>query len=229
MSTKYTTGKNAPGLCDICGFRYKLRQLKDVFSKGRNSHIKACPECWDADHPQLRVGELRIHDPQAVRDPRSDAKELTASRELTAVYDSYSVTGTAQRGTGIYVYTPTGWAETLGDGLPILLSNIDGTVRHTVESCRTYTRTGLDLEDVIEFKFKGDYTGFSTFFPETIRWTDTLPRTLDSTEITSGNGWTRALSYSGSIVSTVWTKELGVSSGLLYVDDTDYSPTITLL
>ena len=34
--------------------------------------MKACPECWNPDQPQLRLGEFPVDDPQAIRDPRPD-------------------------------------------------------------------------------------------------------------------------------------------------------------
>jgi hypothetical protein len=56
-------------------------QLKDLIEKGRNTHVKACPECWNPDHPQLKLGEFPVNDPQAIRNPRSDSAELTESRD----------------------------------------------------------------------------------------------------------------------------------------------------
>lgn len=82
MGTQYASGRNAIAECDVCGFRYKLRQLKDVYKKGRNTNIKACPECWDADHPQNKLGEFPVYDPQAIRDPRPDFAGYGQSRAL---------------------------------------------------------------------------------------------------------------------------------------------------
>lgn len=82
MGTRFASGRNALGICDVCGFQYKLRTLKYVFVKGRNTNIKACNECWEPDHPQLKLGEFPVHDPQALRDPRPDSAELAASRRL---------------------------------------------------------------------------------------------------------------------------------------------------
>ncbi len=59
-------------MCDICGFRYKLRELKEIIRKGKSTNLKACPECWSPDHPQLKLGEFPVDDPQAIRDPRPD-------------------------------------------------------------------------------------------------------------------------------------------------------------
>jgi hypothetical protein len=59
-------------MCDVCGFEYKLKELKDLVEKGRNTNIKACPECWNPDQPQLKLGEFPVDDPQAIRNPRPD-------------------------------------------------------------------------------------------------------------------------------------------------------------
>jgi hypothetical protein len=82
MSNRFASGKKAIAECDVCGFRYKLRELRDVYVKGRNTHIKACPQCWDPDHPQLKLGQYPVSDPQAIRDPRPDFTGYAESRAL---------------------------------------------------------------------------------------------------------------------------------------------------
>lgn len=72
MATKYASGVHAIAACDICGFRFKLKQLKKLTIKTKNVNILACPECWNPDHPQLKLGMYPINDPQAVRNPRPD-------------------------------------------------------------------------------------------------------------------------------------------------------------
>ena len=81
MGTKFAAGKKAFGYCDISGKRTKLSELKDVYRKGAKTGLKACPEYWDADHPQNKLGEFPVYDPQALRDPRPD-QGLEASRKL---------------------------------------------------------------------------------------------------------------------------------------------------
>jgi hypothetical protein len=43
MSNKYTTNKNAIADCDVCGFQYKLKQLKSLFVRKTKTNILACP------------------------------------------------------------------------------------------------------------------------------------------------------------------------------------------
>jgi len=82
MTNRFASGRNAIAICDVCGFQYKLHELKIVIVKGRDTNIKACPECWDLDHPQLHLGEFPVDDPQALRNPRPDSAELLESRDI---------------------------------------------------------------------------------------------------------------------------------------------------
>lgn len=84
MGTAFASGKWALALCDRCGQTYKLKELKVETVRGRPTSIKTCPVCWDADHPQNRLGETPVNDPQALRDPRPDTGK-DASRELTGM------------------------------------------------------------------------------------------------------------------------------------------------
>ena len=49
MSSRFASNKNALAMCDVCGFQYKLRVLKELIERGRNTNIKACPTCWNPD------------------------------------------------------------------------------------------------------------------------------------------------------------------------------------
>ena len=72
MGNRFASDKKALAYCDVCGWQYKLKELKDLIVKGRNTHIKACIECWNGDQPQLKLGEFPVDDSQALRDPRPD-------------------------------------------------------------------------------------------------------------------------------------------------------------
>jgi len=72
MSNAFASGRHALGTCDVCGFQYKLSELKQLVIKTKNVNILACPECWDPDQPQLQLGMFPINDPQALRNPRPD-------------------------------------------------------------------------------------------------------------------------------------------------------------
>ncbi len=103
MSQRFASAQNAIAICDICGFQYKLRELRQLIVKGNKTNLKACPECWNPDQPQNRLGEFPIDDPQAVRDPRSDAAELAASRAHIQPINPSLVLGSGQIGQVVIV------------------------------------------------------------------------------------------------------------------------------
>jgi hypothetical protein len=78
MGNRFASGKIAIAMCDICGFRFKLRQLRDEIVKTKKVNILVCSECWSPDHPQLQLGMYPVDDPQALRNPRRDTTYVTA-------------------------------------------------------------------------------------------------------------------------------------------------------
>jgi hypothetical protein len=72
MPNRFASGKWAISQCDVCGFRFKLKQLRQLVIKTKNVNILACPECWNPDQPQLQLGMYPVDDPQALRNPRPD-------------------------------------------------------------------------------------------------------------------------------------------------------------
>ena len=98
MATRFASAKKALGVCDICGFTYRLRELKNLVVKSRDTNMKACPECWNPDQPQLMLGSFPVDDPQALRNPRPDTNQYAASRAqivpVRSVVDSGGTVGT---------------------------------------------------------------------------------------------------------------------------------------
>ena len=70
--TAFSSGKNANGTCDRCGFVYKLHSLKALTVNESLTNLLVCEECWEEDHPQYRAGKLHVVDPQAVENARAD-------------------------------------------------------------------------------------------------------------------------------------------------------------
>jgi hypothetical protein len=103
MGQRFASNKRAIALCDVCGFQYKLRELRNLIVKGRDTNVKACPECWDPDHPQLHLGEYPVDDPQALRDPRPDNAEYAQSR--AQIIPAFQAVGTGFVGTVTVVVT----------------------------------------------------------------------------------------------------------------------------
>jgi len=80
MSNKFASRDRPIAECDRCGFRYKLRQLKEIIIKNTPVNILVCPECWEPSHPQLKLGSFPVEDPQAIRNPRPDFTGYPQSR-----------------------------------------------------------------------------------------------------------------------------------------------------
>ena len=89
MGDRFASAKKALALCDVCGFQYKLKELRNLVVKGRDTDLKACPECWNPSQPQLKLGEYPVNDPQAIRDPRPDFAGYAQSRaQIVAINSS---------------------------------------------------------------------------------------------------------------------------------------------
>lgn len=84
----FSSARHSLGVCDVCGFRFKLLELKPLIVKTRVTNILACPQCWVPDQPQLQVGMYRVVDPQAVRDPRVDTREDVTDNPLFTGFTS---------------------------------------------------------------------------------------------------------------------------------------------
>ena len=82
MPNQFSSGKFAISQCDRCGFRFKLKQLRSLTIKTKQVNILVCPECWEQDHPQLRLGMYPVNDPQAVRNPRPDTSYVVSGVDV---------------------------------------------------------------------------------------------------------------------------------------------------
>lgn len=81
MPNQFSSGIHSIAQCDRCGQRYKLKQLKALTIKTKQVNILVCPECWEPDHPQLRLGMYPVNDPQAVRNPRPEKGYIVAGND----------------------------------------------------------------------------------------------------------------------------------------------------
>lgn len=68
----FASGKYAYGFCDRCGFRYPYHDLIEEYVDDAPTNIRVCPICWDPDHPQNKLGQVNMQDPQALEHPRPD-------------------------------------------------------------------------------------------------------------------------------------------------------------
>ena len=49
--------------------------------RSKNTHLMGGPSGWEPDHPQNKLGEVIVNDPQAIRNPRPD--NATAASRVT--------------------------------------------------------------------------------------------------------------------------------------------------
>jgi len=92
VSNLYASNKRALGICDRCGFQYKLKELKSEVVKHTKNNLLVCKDCFDPPHPQDFLGEKPIYDPQSLRNPRPDSGEYAKLRRQTTPINS--LTGT---------------------------------------------------------------------------------------------------------------------------------------
>lgn len=76
MGKTFASGKKALGICDRCGFQYKLKELSGETRNKNRVNNKVCCECLDPDHPQTWLGRAKFEDAQALRDPRVDTGRI---------------------------------------------------------------------------------------------------------------------------------------------------------
>ena len=91
MGNRFASGKNAIAECDRCGFRFKLKELRQLIIKTKQVNILVCQECWEPDQPQLLIGMFPVDDPQAIRNPRPDFTGYPQSRGQWLQIQGYTV------------------------------------------------------------------------------------------------------------------------------------------
>ena len=62
----FASNKNAYGICDVSGFRYKLKDMKQTWDG-----LLVGPDQFDPKHPQIEPRTVAT-DPQALQNPRPD-------------------------------------------------------------------------------------------------------------------------------------------------------------
>jgi len=94
----FASEKRAVGDCDRCGFTRPLKTLRAITIRMKKVNLRVCPECWEADHPQYKLGTFKIEDPQALQNPRpalNNDRTLIPNTQLPRISDARSVNGAA--------------------------------------------------------------------------------------------------------------------------------------
>ena len=68
----FASNKNAYGICDISGFRYRLREMRKEWTG-----LKVGPDEYEEKHPQLTPSKQGA-DPQTLFEPRPDQRTEVA-------------------------------------------------------------------------------------------------------------------------------------------------------
>jgi hypothetical protein len=121
MPNNFASGKWAISQCDRCGFRYKLKQLKQIVIKTKNVNLLVCPTCWEPDQPQLQLGMYPVDDPQALRNPRPDTTYIQAGLTGLQIDSGGGLLGSGDPSGGSRIiqwgYAPVGGSRFDDDGL----------------------------------------------------------------------------------------------------------------
>ena len=81
--SRFAKGDYAYGICDMTGFRYKLKDLVSEIVNQRPTGFRVGKDVVDKDQPQLQLGKVKVDDPRPLRDPRPD-RATDESRKLFA-------------------------------------------------------------------------------------------------------------------------------------------------
>jgi hypothetical protein len=92
----FASDQRAYGICDITGFRYRLRDMKKTWDG-----LLVGPDQWSPKEPQL-MPTPAVADPQALRNPRPDPNADGNDNTLFTVYTN---TGDGILGTLLEVFT----------------------------------------------------------------------------------------------------------------------------
>ena len=76
------------GICDRTGFRYPLEDLVYEVQDGQRTGLRIGKDMVDPDHPQYRLGDLRLDDPKPLNDPRPDTSPDTGLHGWNPVWNA---------------------------------------------------------------------------------------------------------------------------------------------
>ena len=76
----FASNKKAYGICDITGFRYRLKDMRKTWNG-----LLVGPDQWSPKEPQLSPTPVP-KDPQALRDPRPDPSSDGEDLKLFTIY-----------------------------------------------------------------------------------------------------------------------------------------------
>lgn len=143
--SRFASGKNAFGISDRSGFRYRLRDMR----KEWNGLLVGKDE-WEAKHPQLDP-RRNITDAQAIKDARPARTEPSA--EVLLKKDAFLTGGS---GSAVITVTEPGHGRTTGDTVRFRKTyGFDGFTQATLQSGSGYEIT-VTSSDQYTFTVSGE-------------------------------------------------------------------------
>ena len=134
--SKFASNKNAYGICDISGFRYKLKEMRMTWDG-----LMVGPDQFDPKHPQLDRRPV-VLDAQALKNARPDRTETAVPHLLKT--DSFK-TGTA--GTSAITVTEEAHGRSSSDTVRFYdVAGFDGITPTNVNRTAGYTITKVDAD-----------------------------------------------------------------------------------
>ena len=91
----FASNKRAYGICDITGFRYRLKDMKKTWDG-----LLVGPDQWSPKHPQIQRRPTPI-DPQALKDARPDPSSDGNDNNFFIVYTNV---GDGKLGTSLQTF-----------------------------------------------------------------------------------------------------------------------------
>ena len=141
----YASGKNAWGISDRSGFRYRLREMRKEWNG-----LLVGPDEWEEKHPQLQAPKVGA-DPQALRDPRPERIEPDV--EVLLRKDALT---SGDSGTSVITVLEPGHGRATGDTVRFRkINGFDGFTQTTLQSGSGYSIT-VTTSDEYTFTVSGE-------------------------------------------------------------------------
>ena len=128
---RFASGKNAYGISDRSGFRYRLREMREEWNG-----MLVGPDEYEEKHPQLKPPHI-VSDPQALRNPRPERIEP----KVEVLLNPKSFTS-GSSGSAVVTVREPGHGRTTGDTVRFRkMEGFDGFTKAVLELSTGYTVT----------------------------------------------------------------------------------------
>jgi len=133
---RFATGKDAWGISDRSGFRYRLRDMKREWTG-----MLVGPDEFEEKHPQLEPIRS-LPDAEAIRDPRPDTRTEPAVEQLLGINPFKS----GSSGSAVVTVIEPSHGRTTGDTVRFRKAEgFDGFTESVLENASGYTITVVDV------------------------------------------------------------------------------------